>query len=593
VTKQTLGRCFRYKGKDYEVTGTATHIETNEEMLICSSKDDNEWIFPTNALERTIDNAPTLDFKQEYPKHPVLLTSPETPKQIDLFTSTEPPAGIHMRSTPVEKIQLFLSLFTGREDVYAKRYENTKNGASGYVPACHRQWSPLCPKSGGNKMKCSECPNKDFIPFNANIVDQHLKGKLTAGAYAMLPDETCHFLAFDFDGKDYTQEDLYRDVSAIRNECNDLGISAAIERSRSGQGIHIWVFFSEAIPAGIARKFGSSLITAAMKKHHGLTMKTYDRLIPNQDTMPTGGFGNLIALPLQKYMRVNHNTEFINENFIAYEDQWNYLYNIKKHSPEEIKAFTKQLSPGGELGDLRKNIEDDKPDEKPWETKKLKPILSKNDFPDKVRIVRANMLYIEKDGISSSALNALKRLAAFSNPDFYMAQAMRLSTHDKPRIITCFDETEQYIGLPRGLENEAEALINTYGTKIIWQDETNAGRSINVTFNGALRGEQKQAADALLAHENGVLSATTAFGKTVIGAYLIANRKVNTLILVHRKNLLSQWAERLREFLIVNEDAPIRETPTGQKKTLSVIGRISGAKNEPSGIIRPLRKIKL
>ena len=221
---------------------------------------------------------------------------------------------------------------------------------------------------------------------------------------------------------------------------------------------------------------------------------------------------------------------------------------------DEVELLIHELAPSGDLGILQNAEEDGKP----WKSRKPTTKLSRLDFPGKVCITRANMLYINKEGISNFALNTLKRLAAFRNPKFYQLQAMRRSTFDTktkmniPRIISCTDETNQYLGLPRGLENEVKQILEDSFVKIDWSNEVNAGRKINVTFNGTLRDQQQIAADALLAHDNGILSATTAFGKTVIGAYLIAERKVNTLILVDKINLLSQWLDRLNEFLIVD-----------------------------------------
>ncbi|NLV51613.1 MAG: DUF1653 domain-containing protein [Clostridiales bacterium] len=561
------GKYIHFKGNEYEVIGTATNSETLEEVVVYRALygDGGLWVRPAEMWNEIIELGG---------------------RRIKRFThideiTQEPPTGIHNYSTPIEKVELFISLFAGRDDVFAKRWENAKKGSAGYVPVCHNEWSPLCPKSGGGKMKCGECSNQNFAKYDAGATEKHLKGQLTAGVYPMFPDETCRFLAFDFDGKDYNPEDLRSDVTAIREVCVEKDISMAVERSRSGKGIHFWIFFAENIPAGTARKFGSSLITHAMNRHHELSFKTYDRMIPNQDTLPNGGFGNLIALPLQKMPRDQGNSAFVDENFNAYADQWSYLYGVKKYTLEEIESFIKQLSPSGELGDLRRDSED----EKPWEGKKTAQKPTKFDLPDTVKIVRANMLYIEKSGISSPALNALKRLAAFRNPDFYKAQAMRLPTFDKPRIISCSDETEQYLCLPRGLGDEIDELLKDNGVSIQYNDETSKGHEIDVIFNGELRGEQQQAADALLAHSNGILSATTAFGKTVIGAHCIAHRKVNTLILVHRTNLLSQWIERLNEFLIINEEPIIELTPKGRKRKKSIIGQIGGGKNNPSGII--------
>ena len=476
---------------------------------------------------------------------------------------------------------MFLSLFTGREDVFAKHFVSKTTGKPGYAPVCHNFWDFLCPKKAGEKMKCSECPNHNFVKFDANVIEKHLKGEMTVGVYPMLPDETCRFLAFDFDAEECDRNELLRDVSAIRKVCDEKQISMAVERSRSGKGIHFWIFFAEKVAASIARKFGSSLITYAMSKYHEVTFETYDRLIPTQDIMPMGGLGNLIALPLQKVPREQKNSEFIDANFNAYADQWNYLYNIKKYTLDEIEHLIRELAPLGELGVLRKDAED----EKPWESRKPTPQITLFDFPEIVEIVRSNMLYVKKDGISNTALNTLKRLAAFRNPEFYKKQAMRQSTHDIPRIISCSDENEQYLYLPRGLEDEVTHLIEETGAKVDKINELNEGRKIDVVFNGVLREEQQPAADALLAHDNGILAATTAFGKTVIGAHIIAQRKVNTLVILNKKTLLSQWIKQLGEFLIVNEEPIVEYTPTGRKKKKSVIGRIGGGTTNPGGII--------
>ena len=561
------GKYIHFKGNEYEVIGTATHSETLEVMVVYRALygDGGVWVRPAAIWDEIVEyngrRVKRFTYKDEF--------------------VVETAAGVHNHSLPNEKIDLFLSLFAGRDDVFAKRWENAQKGASGYVPACNNEWSPVCPKTCGGRMKCGDCPKQNFIRLDAGAIKKHLTGHLTIGIYPMLPDETCRFLAFDFDGKDYSPDELRRDVSAIREVCAEKQISMAVERSRSGKGIHFWVFFSENISAGTARKFGSSLITHVMDKHHELTFKTYDRLIPSQDTMPKGGFGNLIALPLQKLPREQGNSAFIDENFNAYTDQWNYLHNIKKYTFDEIERFIRELSPMGELGVLRKDEED----EKPCESKKLPPEMTWFDFPETVNIVRSNMLYIKKEGISSTALNTLKRLAAFRNPEFYKAQAMRLSTYNKKRIISCSNETEQYLCLPRGLEEEISKVLKNGGVKLKWVNEVNNGRRIDVSFNGTLRDEQQQAADALLAHDNGILSAATAFGKTIIGANLIAQRQVNTLVLVHRTNLLSQWMKRLSDFLIINEEPVAELTPKGRKKKKSLIGQIGGGKNNPGGII--------
>ena len=573
------GKYIHFKGNEYEVIGTATHSETLEETVVYRALygDGGLWVRPASMWHEMVEHNGRHIKRFTHIDDVV----PESEPLIE--PQPKPPEGVHNHSKPIDKIELFLSLFTGRDDVYAERFINKKTGNPGYAPVCNNIWSSICPKSGGGKMKCTQCPVQNFARFDSSAIERHLLGKQTVGVYPMSLDEACRFLVFDFDGKEYTQEDIRRDVTVIRDACAEKSISMAVERSRSGNGIHFWIFFTENIPASTARKFGSSLITYAMSKNHSLPFKTYDRMIPLQDTLTKDGLGNLIALPLQKKPRDDENSVFIDENFEAYADQWNYLYNVKKYTPEEVDAFIRQLSPSGELGDLRRDSESE--DEKPWEGKKRERKLTAIDFPNTVKVVRANVLYIEKAGISSPALNSLKRLAAFRNPDFYKTQAMRLSTHDKPRIISCSDETEQYLCLPRGLEDELCKVLEDSGVNIHLIDETNEGRNIDVVFNGELRGEQQQAADTLLENNNGILSATTAFGKTVIGAYLIASRKVNTLVLVHRTNLLSQWIDRLNEFLTVNEEPLIELTPKGRKRKKDIIGQIGGGKNNPSGII--------
>ena len=561
------GKYIHFRGSEYEVIGVATHSETREKMVIYRASQDSRqvWVCPAAMWNEIVEH---------------------NGRQVKRFTFAEDyvaesPAGVHNYSTPEEKIELFLSLFIGRDDVFAKRWENPKKGISGYVPVCNHARGSVCPKTGGGKMKCGECPNQNFVRYDAATIEKHLTGQLTVGIYPMFPDETCRFLAFDFDGKDYTLGELYRDVSAIREACAEKQISMAVERSRSGKGIHFWIFFSENIPTGTARKFGSSLITYAMSKHHGLAFKTYDRLIPSQDTMPKGGFGNLIALPLQKLPRDQGNSVFVDENFHAYGDQWDYLSGIRKYTMDQIEGFIRELSPTGELGTLYTDDED----EKPWEGKKQNLELSRDGLPEMVTIVLSNMMFIRKEGISSRALNTLKRLAAFSNPEFYKAQAMRLSTYKKTRVISCSDETEQYLCLPRGLREKVNQFLSENAVEVNWVSKVNKGYEIDVSFVGTLRHEQQQAAVSLLAHDNGILAATTAFGKTVIGAYLIAKRKVNTLILVHRTNLLSQWMKQLGEFLIINEEPIAELTPKGRKKKKNIIGQIGGGKNNLSGIV--------
>ncbi len=486
--------------------------------------------------------------------------------------------AMNKRSDPGEKVRLFMSLFRGRDDVYAKRWENKAKGIAGYSPACGNEWKPgICQKP---KIKCSGCKHQNFLPLNEMAVDEHLRGleNLVAGIYPLLPDETCWFLAIDFD-----DEGWQKDITMLREVCSLFEIPIAVERSRSGNGAHVWFFFKHPVTAYLARKFGSALLTYAMSKRHEITFKSYDRFFPNQDTMPKGGFGNLIALPLQKMARKDNNSVFINELFQAIEDQWAFLASIRRLSEENLEELISKLCPGNELGTLKT---DDEEAPKPWETIK-KTEVSKNNFPQKIEVVKANMLFIPKAGISPKALNHLKRLAAFKNPEFYKAQAMRLPTFDKPRIISCSDEITEYLCLPRGCETDIRMLFDEMKTKMLWTDKTNHGKKIDVVFNGTLRDEQPLAVEKMLEYDDGILCGTTAFGKTVAAIKLIAERKVNTLILVDKVSLVSQWKEKLLTFLIFNEPLPDIDNPGTRKrgKSKSIIGQIGAGKQTLNGVV--------
>jgi superfamily II DNA or RNA helicase len=398
----------------------------------------------------------------------------------------------------------------------------------------------------------------------------------------MLQDETCHFLAVDFD-----EADWQNDISVFRDICIELSIPVAVERSRSGKGGHVWFFFETFVSAALARKFGTILLTAAMNKRHEIQFQSYDRLFPSQDTMPKGGLGNLIALPLQKTAREKSNSEFVDAHFQSYEDQWSFLSTIQRISHNRIEEVVSELGEGNELGVLKQDEEEGA--EKPWESSKTKIELQRDDFPKRIEIVRANMLFIPKESISQKAMNRLKRLASFKNPMFYKQQAMRLPTYGYPRVISCADETEAYLGVPRGCEPELVSLLEKLGIEIRLIDKTHKGRKIDVKFNGQLRDEQSLALSHLLQNDTGILSGTTAFGKTIVAIMLIAEKKVNTLILVDKVSLLSQWKEKLSEFLIVNEPLPAQPAnpakKRGRKKKVSLIGQLGSGKNSLSGIV--------
>ncbi|NDV80139.1 DEAD/DEAH box helicase family protein [Dysgonomonas sp. 511] len=494
-----------------------------------------------------------------------------------------PKTSIDKYSTPDEKIELFQSLFRGRTDVYAKRCYSKKHGSAYYIPACKNEWvKGVCDRT---RIKCKDCNNRDLLPLTKEVVNSHLRNKDEhgagiAGVYPLLPDESCLFLAVDFDEAKWEE-----DIKVFRSVCNTYNIPVAIERSRSGNGAHAWMFFEESISAASARRLGNALLTKAMSVRHEIRFTSYDRMFPNQDFMPKGGFGNLIALPLQGGARENGNSEFIDDNFLSYPDQWAYLATIRKMSSDEIGILLATLCDGNGLGELGHLENEEENLFKPWESKKAESILEKKDFPDTLTIIEASRLYISKDKISPRALNRIKRLAAFQNPLFYKTQKMRMSTYGIPRIIYSLEETDQYIGIPRGCRSSLIHLLEESNVEYAFDDKRNKGRHIKVSFKGILREEQQSAKEVLLQHENGILSVPTAFGKTVIGASLITNRKCNTLILVHLQTLCDQWKKSLEQFLEINEILPEPEKKRGRKKVRSIIGQIGSGKNTLSGII--------
>ena len=486
-------------------------------------------------------------------------------------------ATVNKFSSSKEKIELFRFLFKGREDVFARRWQSTTSGKSGYQPVCENEWAEgLCDK---RKYKCANCPNRKLKPLADEDIYKHLEGKDglardVIGFYPMQQDETCHFLCADFDDEAFEE-----DVSAFREVCKEWDIPVCVERSRSGNGAHAWIFFDTPVSAAIARKFGSGILTKAMERRGELSFKSYDRLFPNQDTMPEGGFGNLVALPLQGLVRKSGNSVFVDEQFRSYDDQWAYLSTVKRLSAEAVEALVASFGKEGELGKLISES-----DNKPWETKK-KIRMSRSDFPVVLNIVRANMLYIPTAEVSANAKNQIKRLSAFKNPDFYRAQAMRLPIYDKPRIICTADITEDYIAIPRGCEDALCNLLDEADVSYTIEDKTNTGRPISVAFNGELREEQQPATDALLAQNTGVLSATTAFGKTVIASYLIGQRKTNTLILVHTQALMTQWKKSLEAFLRFDITQPEEKKGRGRKKVWSPVGVLGAGKDTLHGIV--------
>lgn len=487
------------------------------------------------------------------------------PQREPLVSRRPGSSSVSDQSPSQDKVALFRSLFRGREDIYPIRWEG-KDGRSGYSPACGNEWDRLlCRKP---KIKCADCENRSLLPVTDAVILDHLNGKHTIGVYPLLPGETCWFLAVDFDKRTWRE-----DVAGFFSASEEVGIVPAVERSRSGNGAHIWFFFERPIPASLARRFGSVILTRAMGRRHQIGFDSYDRFFPSQDTLPKGGFGNLIALPLQEKVREKGNSLFLDRTFEPYSDQWLFLSSVERIPQEKIEDIVREESKKRGITNVFMILPDGEEGDTPWVSPiplKWTNLSIQGALPERAKIVLANLIFVEKEGLPQAMISRLLHLAAFQNPEFYKAQAMRLSTFGKPRIIACGEDFIGHIGLPRGCLDDVLIFLRGHHVQAEVTDERFRGKQIEVNFHGKLTSSQQKAGNAILAHDTGVLSAPTAFGKTVVAAWLIAERKVNTLVLVHRRQLMDQWLERLASFLGISP-TEIGQFGGGKKK---VIGEI-------------------
>ncbi len=463
--------------------------------------------------------------------------------------------------SPDAKVELFRRLFRGRTDLYAVRWESKTSGKSGYAPACANEWrAGVCEKP---RVPCGTCAHRQLAPLSDAVIYKHLAGAHCIGVYPLLEDDSCYFLAVDFDEVEWRE-----DARAFRESCTDLGVPVALEISLSGEGAHAWVFFSDRVAARDARRLGTALISHTCARTRQLKLGSYDRLFPNQDQMPKGGFGNLIALPLQKRSREEGRSLLVDAEFHPWPDQWAFLASVQPMAPQDIEPVILRATGGGHPLDVTFIEEEDLAT--PWQPRQPAAQRLAGPLPSSLTLTLANLIYFDKSELPQPLANRLIRLAAFQNPEFYRAQALRRSVWNKPRVIGRAESFPRHIALPRGCLDAVQALLRDNGIGWEIRDERYPGEPLAVDFLGRLRPDQEAAVEAMLGQEVGVLCAPTAFGKTFTAAALIARRAVNTLVLVHRSDLLRQWQERLQTTLDVGTGA---------------IGTIGGGKTQPGGRI--------
>ena len=516
-------------------------------------------------------------------------------EQAEAFDPDQGKRILHQNKITDAMANAFFARFWGRQDVYAKRSAKKDTGKAGYYPQCQNFWKSMCYRKTNGKVKCKDCAYRSYKQLVKDDILAHLRGNSynasdVIGVYPLLKNGTCRFLVFDFDNheKDAMENDFanvddtwIEEVEAMRNICVLNGIDPLVERSRSGRGAHIWIFFDKPISAVLVRKFGTALLDRGAEQINLRSFKYYDRMLPAQDVLPEGGIGNLIALPLQGRALKDGNSAFVDGNWNAYPDQWSVLWSKPKLSQEFIEAKIKEWSVF--IGDIG-NLGDNENREKPWARSRR---FSESEVDGKIDITLSNGIYVDNTNLKASIQNKIRRMAAVSNSIYYKNQAIGTSNYDTARwIYLGRDHLSGYIEIPRGLYGELIENMTQANIEYLVEDERQVGKSINVEFNGELREEQKSALIEMLKYDNGILHAATAFGKTVVSSAIIAEKKVNTLIILESSSLMDQWKEALERFLNIDEKLPEYKTKTGRVRTRkSLIGRLQGAHDSMTGII--------
>ena len=505
----------------------------------------------------------------------------------------DPDQGARIKKFDVtDKIasDFFMMFCRGRKNVYDLRYTNPKTGKNGYYTQCFNRWDRGCHIQKKDGVRCKDCELRAYKPVTLPLIKAHMNGTDPNGndvvaIYPMLENNLCQLLVFDFDNhaKGAEQEDYANiddgwkeEINALRHICKNLDVDAVVERSRSGRGAHLWIFFKEMVPARLARRFGFALLEKGAESVNLKSFKYYDRMIPTQDVLPEGGLGNVIALPLQGMALKSGNSAFIDENWNAYEDQLNVLAGTRRLTRQGIEDYLSLWYSTG-------STSEDNGTDAPWDKNSE---IEAGSVKGVVRIVLADRIYIDSTGMSNKTKRQLRRMATFSNKQYFQNQAMDMPNYDESRFIYLGSDEGKYIVLPRGLREEILKKFDNAGISYKIEDKRTKGQELNISFRGELRESQIPAVETMLENETGILHAATAFGKTVVCCDMIARRGISTLILVDRADLMNQWIKRLEEFLDIDEELPEYQTKTGRtRKRKSLIGNLQGAHDTLTGIV--------
>jgi superfamily II DNA or RNA helicase len=445
------------------------------------------------------------------------------PSPEQLSAPVAEPGLVTMTSPVADKLALFADRFRARTDVYAMRWENTRTGAAGWMPAVAGGWRKGMDRRGAV-----------HLPRTPEVVAAHLVGDIFMGLYPLLPGNTCQFVVADFDGAT-----AMLDALAYVKAARASAVPAALEISQSGRGAHAWIFFTGAVPAVTARAVGTALVHEAMVLRGSMDLRSYDRLFPNQDVLPEGGFGNLIAAPLHGRRRKDGLTTFLDLGTLEpHEDQWAFLSTLDRLSPGDAERVARNgkrsSTTGADVAMISQSA-----------ATRVRPALPK--------VVHAEVgagLSIDAAQLTPAALATFKHAAAMANPKFYELQRLRKSTWDTPRFIRGYDLTlDDRLVMPRALRQTIVSIVEQAGSRLAVTDVRNPGREIDVAFAAELSTKQSAAVGAVLAHDDGLLVAPPGSGKTVMGCAVIAERGTSTLILVDRKALADQWRMRIEQFL--------------------------------------------